>query len=68
MSYEKLKRELNRQNISIFKLSHLTGIHSPDLYNALNGKKPFYQGWRKRIAQSLNVEIKQIFDDDLTTK
>lgn len=59
--YEKLINELERQHISKLRLSKLTGIAHPSLYNAINGKIPFYDGWKRRIAEALGKAEEDLF-------
>ena len=62
--YEKLKSIMAEQNISANKLSMKSGISSPDIYCILNGKKPFYPNWRKRVSEALNVPEEDFFPDE----
>lgn len=60
--YEKLISVLNARGISRYKLSKITGIHHPNLYNALNGKMPLHPGWKKRIAEALELPEEDLFN------
>ena len=62
--YEKLHSILRERKITINKLSLESGIAPPDLYSALSGKKPLYPGWRKRIADSLNLSEEVLFIEE----
>ena len=33
----------------------MTGIAAPDIYNCLNGNRPLYPGWRKKIFDVLGL-------------
>lgn len=61
--YRELKKILNDSDLSVYKLSKITGIASQDLYNALNGKKELYPGWKKRIATALNMDAAELFGE-----
>lgn len=62
--YQRLRDELARQNMSAWKLSQLADMYHPDLYNALNGKKQFYLGWKERISAVLGVPVEELFADE----
>lgn len=61
--FEKLIEVMNKKNLTRHKLAMLSNINPPDLYNALEGKKPMYPSWRKRIANALGVKETDVFDD-----
>lgn len=61
--YKKLISVLNARGISRYKLSKMTGIHHPNLYNALNGKTPLYGVWRAKISEALQIPESELFDD-----
>ncbi len=54
---------LKERNITKLQLALNTKITPSDLYCALNGKKPFYPAWRKRISKYLNISDKELFWD-----
>ena len=60
--YKKLISVLNARGISRYKLSKITGIRHPNLYNALNGKIPLYPGWKKRIAEALELPEEDLYN------
>ena len=62
--YQRLRDELARQNMSAMQLSFSARISSPDLYNAMNGKKPFFPNWKKRVAEALGVSVAELFADE----
>lgn len=64
MMYEKLKEVLSKRGITVYRLSKMTKIGTADLYSALGGKRPLYEGWRKRIAKALNVSECAVFGVD----
>ena len=57
----KLIKELEAQNISRYKLSQITGIAHPSIYNAIDGKIPMYDGWKMRIAEALGKSEEDLF-------
>lgn len=64
MAYTSLRDEMRRQGLSIRQLAIKSNITSQDLTQALNGKKPFYPGWRKRVSESLNKAEKDLFPEE----
>lgn len=62
--YSKLKEEMQRQHITGYKLSKLTGIACSDMYSALAGKRYMFDGWKKRIAAALEQPVSALFPDE----
>lgn len=63
MKYSKLEKMMVEKNITRYRLAKVTGIAPSDIYSALNGNRKMYSGWKKRIADALDVKISDIFDD-----
>lgn len=61
---EKLKKEIALRNITRNKLAIMSNIVPSDLYAALLGRKPFYPGWKKRIAEALDMSVEELFPDE----
>lgn len=61
--FEKLKNTLKEKGISVYRLSQLSKIASPDLYSALSGKKAMYPNWKKRIADALELPEDELFEE-----
>lgn len=59
------KKELREKGecTSINALAIKASINPSDLYSALNGHRPWYPGWRKRISQALDVAEEEIFGE-----
>ena len=62
--FEKLKAEMAKQGISGNRLAMMSFMSPSDFYAAISGKKPFYPAWRKRIADALDADEADIFDDE----
>ena len=62
--YEKLLEELNARHITRNKLALLAGITSQDIYAVLSGKKFMYPGWKRRIAEALNMPESELFEQE----
>lgn len=60
--YEKLRTELKKRGISVYRLSFMSNIAQADLYTALKGKKPMFPNWRKRISEALEIPAEELFD------
>ena len=59
----RLKKILKQKDISQRKLSQMSNITNQDLNQALNGKKPFFPAWRKRISEALNIPESELFPE-----
>ena len=57
-----LSEILKKRNISKLQLALCTQITPSDLYSAMNGKKPFYPKWRKKIADYMQIDEKVLFE------
>lgn len=59
----KLKEILSKRGISALELSRRTGIERSVIYNIGNGKIAPYDGWKKRIAEALDMPVIEIFPE-----
>lgn len=57
----RIQAECKKQEISISKLLMAANIQSGDYYQAVNGKKPFFNGWKIRVAKVLKVSVEDLF-------
>ena len=62
--YDKLKAALKEKGISVYRLSQLSRIASPDLYNVLSGKRPMYPNWKKRISEAVGIPEEDLFEEE----
>ncbi len=58
-----IRNYLQEQGISILELSRNAKIAPSDLCQALDGKRPFFPNWRKRVAQALNIPEDELFPE-----
>lgn len=58
---EKLVAVLKERNISRLQLAMRAGIPPSDLYAAMSGKRFFYPGWRRKIAEYLQMDESELF-------
>lgn len=61
--YDFLKREMEHQHIKAFSLAKKADINPSDLYSALNGNRPMFPAWRKRISAALGVDERELFKE-----
>ena len=54
---------LKDRDMSRLQLARQSNIAPSDLYLAINGKKPFYPKWRQRVAECLQMNENEIFND-----
>ena len=59
----KLNDIISERKISRNRLALQSLITPADFYTALNGNKPFYPEWRKRVAASLGMEEAEVFPE-----
>ena len=59
----RLQEILKERGLSKMQLALKSEIAPSDLYLALNGKKPLYPGWKKRIAECLQMDETDLFDN-----
>jgi len=59
----KLEKVLMEHGISKLRIALSAGVPPSDLYQALNGKKPLYPMWRKRIANTLQMNEDDLFPE-----
>ena len=65
----RLRDERLQRGWSQTRLSHLTGIASPDLSAIEREAKPVYPGWRRRLARVFGMSEEDLFaqvDDPVT--
>lgn len=62
MSHEKLKAAMKQKGVTVYQLAKETQIKPPGLYQAINGRIPFWPGWRKRVADALNMSETELFE------
>ena len=61
MKFEVLGEIMKERHITGYWISKRTGIASPDVYAAINGTKPMYPGYKKRIAEALELSVDYLF-------
>ena len=64
MRYEKLMKALSDRGWSKRQLAHQANIASQDLYQVLGGKRPFYPNWKKRVAEALDMDEAELFEEE----
>lgn len=60
--HKKIETLLNERGISRLQLAIKAGINPSDLYAALNGSKPLYPSWRRKISEALGVAEADLFE------
>lgn len=60
---QRIKTECCKRNMPVSNMLMTAGIQSGDYYLAINGKRPFYPGWRKRIADTLGLNENELFPE-----
>lgn len=59
--YENLKEILQERGMSKYRLAKDCNITPSNIYAGFNGRCKFYEGWKVRVAEVLNMEIEEIF-------
>lgn len=62
--YNKLKAVMKKRHITGYALAKMTGISNSNIYRALNGKQEMFYGWKKRIADALEMTVDELFPED----
>lgn len=60
---ERIKKECQKQGKPITKVLMDSHIPTCDYYQAVNGKRPFFPAWRKRLASTLNIPENELFPE-----
>lgn len=60
---DRIKQACKEKDIPLTKMLMKAGIQTGDFYQAVNGKRPFFPAWRKRIAETLHLSEDQIFPE-----
>ncbi len=60
-----LLKVLEERKISKLQLAMNTGVAPSYLYNAINGKMPFYPKYRKAIANYLQMDEQELFGNEV---
>lgn len=63
----KLLDVLKERNISKLQLAMGAGINPSDLYCALNGTKPFYPKYKRKISEFLQIDEDVLFENGEST-
>lgn len=64
MNTDKLKKELERRNMSVRQLAIKAEIVPQALYAAINGRVNFWPGWKRRVAEALDMEVSELFGEE----
>lgn len=60
-----LLKVLEERKMSKLQLAMNTGIAPHYLYNAINGKMPFYPKYKKAIADYLQMDEQELFGNEV---
>jgi len=63
VNFMELKEVMQRDGLSQRKLSIMAKMTSQDLNQVINGKKPFFPAWRKRISSALGMSEEELFPE-----
>ena len=58
-----LLKVLEERKMSKLQLAMNTGIAPHYLYNAINGKMPFYPKYKKAISEYLQIDEQELFSE-----
>lgn len=61
--YETFRNELRARGLSVCKVGLMCNINPSGLYTALNGRSDFWPGWRRRIAEALEMDENALFPE-----
>ena len=63
MNTDKLRKELESRGMSVRQLAIKAGIIPQALYAAMNGRTEFWFGWKKRVAEALEMDVADLFSE-----
>lgn len=63
MNYTKLIQELDKRNMNIRQLALASDIVPQSLYAAIHGRVYFWPGWKKRVADALDMAVDELFEE-----
>ena len=63
MSFDTFRAELQRRGLSVNKVALMAEITPSALYAALSGNVRFYPGWKKRVAEVLQMDERELFEE-----
>ena len=61
--YQKLRKELSKRNMTVYRLSQITGLNQSTLYNGLRYGCLFPKH-RRLICDALNLEESALFTEE----
>jgi predicted transcriptional regulator len=59
----KIAEILKEKRISGMQIAMKAGVAPSDFYQAMNGKKPFFPAWRKRLSEALDMPESECFPE-----
>lgn len=59
----KVKAVIEERGISRNRLAMMSGITPSAIYNLFNGNVPLYPGWKRRIAEALDMDESDLFPE-----
>lgn len=59
----RIQEACEARSISVSSMLMTANIQSGDYYQAVNGKRPLFKGWRVRIANALNMDESVLFPE-----
>ncbi len=65
MKFTKLLKVLEERKMSKTQLAMKAGVIPSHLYNAINGKEPFYPKYKKAIAAYLQIDERELFGNEV---
>ena len=51
------------KGLTIRQVAHSCNMASQSLTSAINGNIPFYQGWKRRVADALGESVEDLFSE-----
>ncbi len=63
MAYENVRSVIKAKGLSIRKVALSAGMAPQSLYAALNEREAFWPGWRKRVAEVLEIPEVELFNE-----
>ncbi len=62
--HERVREMARAKGLSVRQLAIKAGIIPQALYGAINGRTEFWSGWKVKVADALEVDVDDLFNEE----